>query len=561
MNAKSPRRRRKVALYGRVSSVRQALVVDGGLDTQFSQMERQVALWDDTKPEAWEIVERYREEGRTGKNLDRPEFKRLMADIKAGRIDTVVVQKIDRISRSLRDFYDLWEMFQQHDVHFVSLKESFDTTSAVGRAMLKLILVFAELEREQTGERTKATLQYRASTGLWGSGRPPRGYKRHGTEKGVLVLDPDEAKIVRTDMFERVLELGSAQGLVRELNTRGIHQQRFTNSRGQKKGGGRYSTNVICHLLVNPVYLGKIRFDGEIFEGRHEAIVSQELFDQVQAMLNANRVRRGPQRSQKEHVFLLEGLMRCGDCGSSMTPIWSTGANNLHYHYYGCCLRQRTSGTACSAGLVPAEEVEQFLLRELRSFALSDDEIDYVVERANGDHGVELRGKRKELTALRRRRGTAQQHVDELIRAVEGGGGFSSAIQSRLTALEAEGAELDVQVTKLEEEVAALEQVTVKRDDLAEVYTDFPAIWNRLIADGDRYDLRAQIRRMISVAEWSWDSMDKRVAQLDLGLFHAPKWEEQMGLESRTAKHPLPVSSGCSLKLPGLDSNLDGCSR
>ena len=181
---------RKVALYGRVSSVRQAMVQDGGLDTQFDLMERQVELWNSAKPEDWRVVDRYREEGKSGKNLDRPEFKRLMADMEAGRVDTVVVQKIDRITRSLRDFYVLWETFQQHGVSFVSLHENFDTTSAVGRAMLKLILVFAELEREQTGERTKATLEYRAAQGLWGSGRPPRGYRRHEEESGVLVVDP-----------------------------------------------------------------------------------------------------------------------------------------------------------------------------------------------------------------------------------------------------------------------------------------------------------------------------------------------------------------------------------
>jgi site-specific DNA recombinase len=546
---------RQVALYGRVSSLRQARVVDGGLSTQFDLMERQVALWDETKPDAWKVVDRYPEKGKSGKNLERPEFKRMMADIESGRIDTVVVQKIDRITRSLRDFYVLWELFEQHGVSFVSIHESFDTTTAVGRAMLKLILVFAELEREQTAERTKATLAYRATQGLWGSGRSPRGYKRHDTEKGVLVVEPDEAKVVQ-EIFERVLEIGSAQGLVRELNQRGIRQPRFTNGQGKKKGGGRYTGNVVCHLLANPVYLGKIRFDGEIYKGRHEAIVSQETFDRVQALLKANRVKRGPQRSQKEHVFLLEKLLRCGDCGSTMTPIWSTGANSARYHYYACTLRQRTSGTACSAGLVPADEVEQFVLSELRSFALSDEEVDYVVDRANGDRGAELGRVRDELIELRRHRAAEQQKVDELIRAVEGGGGFSAAIQKRLTALESVVAEFDAQLVELKARAAELEQVTVDRGDLSEVYKDFPAIWDRLIADGDRYDLRGQIRRMISVAEWSWDSMDKRVAQLDLGLFHAPKWEEQVGLESRTAKHPLPVSSGCSLKLLGQDSNL-----
>ena len=134
---------------------------DGGLDTQFGLMEKQVEFENAKESDGtWEIVDRYREEGRSGKDLDRPEFKRMMNDIREGKVNTVIVYKIDRITRSLRDFYDLWETFEEYEVQFVSLHEKFDTTTAVGRAMLKLILVFAELEREQTAERTSATMRH-----------------------------------------------------------------------------------------------------------------------------------------------------------------------------------------------------------------------------------------------------------------------------------------------------------------------------------------------------------------------------------------------------------------
>ena len=533
---------RKVALYGRVSSVRQAMVQDGGLDTQFDLMERQVELWNSAKPEDWRVVDRYREEGKSGKNLDRPEFKRLMADMEAGRVDTVVVQKIDRITRSLRDFYVLWETFQQHGVSFVSLHENFDTTSAVGRAMLKLILVFAELEREQTGERTKATLEYRATQGLWGSGRPPRGYRRHEEESGVLVVDPAEAEVVR-DMFQRVLELGSAQALVRELNERGIRQPEFTNRQGEPRGGGRYVANVICRLLTNPVYLGKIRFNDQLFEGRHPALISEQQFDAVGALLERNRVRCRSPRSQKEHVFLLEGKLRCGECGSTMTPIWSTGSNKLRYHYYACTLRQRTSATACGAKHVPAEEVERLVLESLRTLALSEDEVDRVVERANGGRSAEQERTQQELKELRRKRVGVQQKVDHVLQAIEQGAAFSNSLQTRLGDLEAELAGFEGREAELEARLQELGEVTVRREEVAGTYRDFPDMWDRLTAEGDRHDLRGLLQRLFTTASWTWE--EPTAATLDVGLVWAPGTEER----------PPRFRSGRSLELPGLDSN------
>ena len=167
---------RKCALYGRVSTVRQALVQDGGLDTQFELMERYVQYESAKGEGTWHIHDRFREEAYSGKDLERPEFKRMMNDVEAGLIDTVIVHKIDRITRSLPDFYTLWSTFERHNVQFVSLHEKFDTTTAIGRAMLKLILVFAELEREQTGERTAATMENRARLGLWNGGVRPLGF-------------------------------------------------------------------------------------------------------------------------------------------------------------------------------------------------------------------------------------------------------------------------------------------------------------------------------------------------------------------------------------------------
>ena len=164
--------KKKCALYGRVSTDRQARIQDGGLDTQFDLMRKYIE-YENAKPDAdWQIAEEYREEGQSGKNLDRPEFKRMMADIDAGKINTIIVHKLDRISRSVTDFLNLLRQFQDLNVEFVSLNERFDTSTAQGRMALTILLAVAQMERELTSERTKATMQYRASQGLLHGGRP-----------------------------------------------------------------------------------------------------------------------------------------------------------------------------------------------------------------------------------------------------------------------------------------------------------------------------------------------------------------------------------------------------
>ena len=272
---------RRCALYGRVSTHRQAQVQEGGLDTQFNLMQKRVDLENDKGGDAqWQIVDRYREEGWSGKNLERPEFQRLMTDIEDGKIDILIVQKIDRVTRSLRDFFDLWEKLQRYDVEFVSVNESFDTTSAMGRAMVKIILVFAELERETTAERTAATMLHRAQQGLWCGGRC-LGYETDTERKAVLKINPDDARIVKT-IFEQFVELGSAGKVTRYLANHGIRQPTYTTKRGKVRGGGPFHKQTVVRALTNKVYLGKIVFDDQEFEGQHDAIIERELFDRVQ---------------------------------------------------------------------------------------------------------------------------------------------------------------------------------------------------------------------------------------------------------------------------------------
>jgi len=225
----------------------------------------------------------------------------------------------------LRDFFVLWEKFEKQNVQFVSLHEKFDTTTAVGRAMLKLILVFAELEREQVAERTLVTMTHRAQQGLWNGGVRPLGYNLDSDQKGKLLVNAEEARIVQDQLFKKYLELGSIGQVVRHLVALGIRKPTYESRRGKQRGGGHYNKAELGRLLSNPVYIGKIRYGEEVCAGQHEGIVPLDIFEAVQRLLEQNRERNGNSLEEGTHVFLLQGLIRCGKRGSFMTPKWSTG--------------------------------------------------------------------------------------------------------------------------------------------------------------------------------------------------------------------------------------------
>jgi len=206
---------RRCALYTRVSTVRQAVQKDGSLDNQLARLRAYVEYKNlAAKPdERWEIVGEFIDKGESAKDLDRPKLQELLTAIERGEVNTLITVKIDRVSRSLRDFFELWDFFEKYNTDFVSLSDNFDTGTAMGRAALKLILVFAELERETTGERTASTMAYRASIGLRNGGRL-LGYDLNPQNRGIPLVNKEQAKIVR-DIYDRYLGFGSVGKVVR----------------------------------------------------------------------------------------------------------------------------------------------------------------------------------------------------------------------------------------------------------------------------------------------------------------------------------------------------------
>jgi len=309
---------KRCAVYARVSS-------DERLDQSFNSIDAQreagVAYVASQRAEGWIVAgDDYLDPGYSGGNMDRPGLKRLMAGIEAGRIDIVVVYKIDRLTRSLADFARLIEVFERRRVSFVSVTQQFNTTTSMGRLMLNILLSFAQFEREVTGERIRDKIAASKAKGMWMGGVVPLGYR---VEARRLIVEPAEAETVRT-IFARFAKCRSKTELVRWLTAQGIASRR----------GTPFSKQALWKLLNNRIYLGEIVHRGQAYPVQHEAIVDQAAWAAVQAVFAVNDdERRRATRGRRSPAFLLAGLVAT-DQGERMQPSFTKKGRGQYYRYY-----------------------------------------------------------------------------------------------------------------------------------------------------------------------------------------------------------------------------------
>ena len=292
--------------------------------------------------------------------MDRPALQRLLADIEAGKVDIVVVYKIDRLTRSLTDFSRMIEVFERHGVSFVSVTQQFNTTTSMGRLMLNILLSFAQFEREVTGERIRDKIAASKRKGLWMGGIPPLGYD---VDNRRLVPNAKEAKTVR-HIFERFVELGSSTRLVKELRLDGVTSKAWTTQEGRVREGKPIDKSLIYKILSNRVYLGEIRHRDQWYPGEHPPIVEQNLWDAAQAILDQNpRVRGNDTRARVP--FLLKGLVQGSD-GRALTPWFTRKKNGRLYRYYLPVRENKEHAGASGLPRLPAGELEAAVLEQMR---------------------------------------------------------------------------------------------------------------------------------------------------------------------------------------------------
>jgi site-specific DNA recombinase len=354
----------RCAIYTRKST-------DHNLDLEFNSLDAQreacEAYIKSQAHEGWRPIRSHYDDGAfSGASLDRPALQRLLTEVRSGTVDIIVVYKVDRLTRSLADFAKLVELFDQHSVSFVSVTQSFNTTSSMGRLTLNVLLSFAQFEREVIGERVRDKIAASKRKGIWVGGMVPLGYA--SINKKLVVL-PDEANTVRF-IFQRYLELGSVRALAQDLDRQGIRTKRRPLANGSTIGGIRFGVGALAHLLKNRFYIGEVVYRGSTYTGEHEHTLDRDLFEAVQAKLNSNAVER--QLWLKASPALLAGRI-FDDRGNRMTPTHTNKLGVRYRYYVSHALLQKRKHETGIVSRVPAPEIEAVVLKALRERFGADD--------------------------------------------------------------------------------------------------------------------------------------------------------------------------------------------
>jgi DNA invertase Pin-like site-specific DNA recombinase len=350
----------RCAIYTRKSS-------EEGLEQAFNSLDAQreacAAFILSQKHEGWVVLPTlYDDGGFSGGTMERPALQRLLADIGAGKVDVVVVYKIDRLTRSLFDFAKIVEAFDARGVSFVSITQQFNTTTSMGRLTLNVLLSFAQFEREVAGERIRDKIAASKQKGMWMGGLPSLGYD---VKNRRLVVNEEEARIV-LHIFRRYVKLRSVRALKEELEAAGIRSKRRIFADGTEVGDQKLSRGALYLMLQNRIYRGEITHKGSAYPGEHEPIIDEALWDHVQATLAENRVDRAAGRDAKQ-PSLLAGLL-FDESGERLTPSHAVKKGTRYRYYVSRSLITGTAKDKSNGRRIPAANLERLIINKLRDF-------------------------------------------------------------------------------------------------------------------------------------------------------------------------------------------------
>jgi site-specific DNA recombinase len=360
MKAPAARPNLRCAIYTRVST-------DARLEQEFNSLDAQreasEAYIKSQTHEGWSLIRsRYDDGGFSGGSMERPALQKLLLEVQAKRIDVIVVYKVDRLTRSLADFAKLVEMFDAHGVSFVSVTQSFNTTTSMGRLTLNVLLSFAQFEREVTGERIRDKIAASKQKGIWMGGVVPLGYR---VEARALHIVENHAELVR-GLFKRYLEVGSVARLKEILDAEDTRLPIRIDGKGRSTGGGLFSRGHIYTIFSNPIYIGQIAHKGVAHDGQHPSIIERELWDRVRQSLTDNLSAKSQRRDGQSTNALLVGKL-FDDRGNLMTPSWSKRGSKRWSYYVSQAILRGDKANAGSVVRVSAPEIEGRVIEAIGS--------------------------------------------------------------------------------------------------------------------------------------------------------------------------------------------------
>ncbi|MBI4403842.1 MAG: recombinase family protein [Deltaproteobacteria bacterium] len=381
---------RKIAAYVRVSTKEAAKRKEGSLKAQVQRIKMRIEEKNRYNEGKWgSLVDIYKDEALSGKNTDRPEYQRMMADIAAGKIDTVIVTELSRLSRSVIDFLSFMNFLKGKNADFISLQQEIDTSDAIGKMIVTIMIALYEFEREQTVERIKNNYWARSLRGMLNGGSPFLGYDRVPDKPGTLTINQPEAETVRW-LCDTYLKTGSLSKTVNQANDRGLTNKEWVTKDGKKRGGGTFSISSVHYILTNYAYIAKKIVNRQNKEkdpatlkeqeryleidAVWEPIIDKDTFAVVQAKLEKNK---DGGRKPKNSDFYLTGVLYCDECGKPLVGKTGHGQNGLHF-YYGHSQPQKCQ---CRVKNYPATKLEQLIRREITRLVEENGDVDAFIEK------------------------------------------------------------------------------------------------------------------------------------------------------------------------------------
>ena len=339
---------------------------EDGLEQEFNSLDAQrdaaVNYIASQKANGWQLInESYDDGGFSGGNTNRPALQRLLQDVRAGKVDIVVVYKIDRLSRSLIDFATVLAEFNKYGVGFCAVTQDISSATSTGRMMLNILMTFAQYEREIIAERVRDKVSAAKKRGKNCGGFPILGYDSDPATKK-LIINEQEAEIVRF-VFKSYLKHGSAKAVSTELELKGFRGKSWTTRKGVRREGQKVNNQMVYRMLKNHLYIGLVEHKGNFYPGEQEAIIDRKTWAKVQTMLKSNMNHDNSRRTPKVNPF--NGMIYCGSCGGAFSMSHTVKQGNKRYSYYICLEDTKRNFSTCPIKRVPANELEKLVLKEI----------------------------------------------------------------------------------------------------------------------------------------------------------------------------------------------------
>ncbi len=502
-------RKLRIAAYLRVSTSKQAEEGES-LATQKAQINQFI------RSNGFEVedIDYFIDEGRSGKDQNRPELQRLRERVQSGFVDLVLCKHLDRLSRSVNDGNDLIEFFTRHGISFMTLDGNGNHQSMDREIMTNMHLSFAQHERRMIQTRTKSAMDHIASEGCW-PGKAPLGYVKADDGSRKLQVDKSSCEVIKRHFFDAYEDLGSLRALQRHLASLGI--QPPAPKSGKRRGGQRgYSVEQLRRLLTNPAYAGHVDWGDVFVENAHPAIISDQQFARVQTKLcRARKTRTNPKHTDRKYVYRLAGLVVCG-CGATMSPKASR-SKGVEYPYYVCTSQSHFRGTTkCTAPQMPARALDEETIDRLRSMNLNIEDRQRIRDEAFrqlDDSGEKVRS---EMDAVRKRLTTVTTEIGNLVDVVArlGASQFGS-IQEKLGNLEVEQIELQAKLADLMKAAEPRNQVA----DAARQFVDGWCDVGELLTSADPAEQKEIIRCFVAALELRFHEKETKRADYTLHLY------------------------------------------